>query len=283
MYRSFRATCALWLGIAVCGVLLAGCSGTQRVAHTSAEEAYQKGMELFEDEEYEDAAKYFRGVFEYGRGNEWAPDAQFQLGRAQEERGRHLLAATEYNRFTQLYRTHSLRPNAEYRRALMYYNESPNYKLDQTDTERAISNFELYIQRYPNHENTDSAEAKIAELRNKLARKQFEAGELYERRRMYRAAAYTYEEVFDLYPDTDYADQALMAAVRTYVSYADMSVEQRQAERLEAAVENYNRLVQVFPDSPHLKAAERHYERAQERLERIQEREAEDQLAQDTP
>jgi outer membrane protein assembly factor BamD len=74
-----------------------------------------------------------------------------------------------------------------------------------------------------------------------------------------------------------------MAAVRTYVEYADMSVQQRQAERLQAAVENYNRLAQVFPDSPHLNAAERHYERAQERLERIREREADDQLAQDTP
>jgi outer membrane protein assembly factor BamD len=240
-------------------------------------------MSLFEEGEYETATEYFRGVFEYGRGSEWAPEAQFQLARAEEERGRYLVAATEYNRFTQLYRTHELRPNAEYRRALMYYNESPSYKLDQTDTERAISNFQLYIQRYPNHEKVDDAEAKVAELRNKLARKQFEAGELYERRRMYRAAAYTYEEVFDLYPDTDYADQALMAAVRTYVEYADMSVQQRQAERLQAAVENYNRLAQVFPDSPHLNAAERHYERAQERLERIREREADDQLAQDTP
>jgi outer membrane protein assembly factor BamD len=284
MYRSFRAMRFLWVGIAVCSVLLAGCSGAQRISHNSAEQAYQKGMELFEAGDHDSAIEYFRGVFEYGRGNEWAPEAQFQMARAHEERGQYLLAATEYNRFTQLYRTHELRPDAEYRRALMYYNASPNYKLDQTDTERAISNFQIYIQRYPTHDMVNDAEAKVAELRNKLARKQFEAGELYERRRMYRAAAYTYEQVFDLYPDTDYADQALMASVRTYVEYADMSVPQRQAERLEAAVENYNRLAQVFPDSPHLQAAERQYERAQERLGRIEERESNDnQLAQDTP
>ena len=274
----------LLLGATICSVLLAGCSGSQRITHSSAEQAYQKGMELFEEEEYEDAIEYFRGVFEYGRGTEWAPNAQFHLARAYEERGRYLLAATEYNRFTQLYRNNERLPEAEYRRALMYYNESPPYKLDQTDTERAISNFQLYMQRYPNDDRVSDAEQKVQELRNKLARKQFEAGELYERRRMYRAAAFTYEEVFDQYPDTDYADRALAASVRTYVEYADMSVRQRQEERLESAVENYNRLAQVFPDSPHLREAERQYERAQERLERIREREEEDeQLAQDAP
>lgn len=283
MSRSFRAMRFLWLGLALCSVLVAGCSGTQRISHTSAEQAYQKGMTLFEDGDYERAIEYFRGVFEYGRGSEWAPEAQYQLARSYEERSRYLLAATEYNRFTQLYRTHALLPDAEYRRALMYYEASPNYKLDQTDTERAISNFQIYIQRHPGHEMVSDAESKVADLRNKLARKQFEAAELYERRRMYRAAAFTYEEVFDLYPDTDYADQALRAAVRTYVAYSDMSVPQRQAERLQKAVENYERLAQVFPESPHLEAAERHYERAQDRLERIRARTSEsDQLAQDT-
>lgn len=284
MYRSFRAMRYLLFGAVVCSVLLAGCSGSQRVTHSSAEQAYQKGMELYEEEEYEEAIDYLRGVFEYGRGTDEAPDAQFYLARAHEERGEHLLAATEYNRFTQLYRNNVRLPEAEYRRALMYYKESPHYKLDQTDTEQAISNFQLYMQRYPNHEKVSDAEEKVLELRNKLSRKQFEAGELYERRRMYRAAAYTYEEVFDQYPDTDYADRALAASVRTYVEYAAMSVPQRQAERFESAIENYNRLAQVFPDSPHLREAERQYERAQERLERIEARESdEDQIAQDTP
>ncbi|MES3630142.1 MAG: outer membrane protein assembly factor BamD [Longimonas sp.] len=272
----------LVIGVALCGLFLAACSGSQRVVHNSAEEAYQKASELFEEGDYETAIQYYRGVFQYGRGTEWAPSAQFMLARAHEERGENLMAATEYNRFTQLYRNHERLPEAEYRRALMYYNESPHYKLDQTDTERALANFRLYMQRHPNDEHVDDAQAKVQELRNKLARKQFEAGELYERRRMYRAAAFTYESVFDQYPDSDYADQALLASIRTYIEYSDRSVPQRQAERLESAIANYERLTQVFPDSPLLGDAERQYERAQSRLERIREREDE-QIAQDTP
>ena len=281
MFRSVRAVRFLLFGVAVCGLLLAGCSGTERITHNSAEEAYQKASERFADEDYETAIRYYRAVFEYGRGTDVAPDAQFELARAHEERGEHILAATEYNRFTQLYRNHPRLADAEYRRALMYYNQSPHYKLDQSDTERALANFDLYMQRHPNHERVDDAQEKVSELRNKLARKQFEAGELYERRRMYRAAAYTYERVFDKYPDSDYADRALLASIRTFIDYSDRSVEQRQAERLESAIANYERLTQVFPNSPHLVEAERHYERAQSRLERIRERE-EEQIAQDT-
>ncbi|WP_243664856.1 outer membrane protein assembly factor BamD [Rhodothermus marinus] len=60
--------------------------------------------------------------------------------------------------------------------------------------------FQLFIDRYPNHELVDDATQKIRELRAKLARKQYEAARLYERRELYEAAAVTYEAVFDAIP-----------------------------------------------------------------------------------
>jgi outer membrane protein assembly factor BamD len=248
---------------------LIGCSGSQRVAHNSPKQAYEKGMEQFEKENYDRALRYFRGVLSYGRGNEWGPDAQFQLAMTQRKKGKYLVAANEFKRFTQLYRNNQKVPRAEYERARAYYSRSPDYQLTQTDSRKAIDLFQLFVERYPDHELVPDAQAKIDKLRAKLAHKQFTAGKLYERRDMWRAATRSYEDVFDTYPDTPWADNALLGALRTYVRYADRSVQEKRAERYQKAIDQYGRLTQLFPDSPLLKQAQPLRDEAQRKLERV--------------
>lgn len=250
-------------------IFAAGCSGSSQIRHNSAEEAFQTGFELYEDGNYERAIRYFRAVFSYGRSNEWAPDAQLYLARSYRDDGQHALAATEYDRFIQLYGNDERVPQAEFERALSFYERSPSYQLDQTYTRRALNAFTLFIDRYPNHELVPEAEERIEELQEKLARKQYEAAELYERRQMWEAAANYYESVFDQYPQTEWADDALLGAIRTYIEYADRSIQARQPERYQQAIENYQLLAQTFPESPLLKRAESLYERAQSRLEEV--------------
>jgi outer membrane protein assembly factor BamD len=261
--------------------LLVGCSGGDQLSYRGPEEAYQKGMAQFEDGDYQQAIRLFRGVFEYGRGNEWAPKARFQLAMAQRELSKHLVAANEFKRFTELYRNSELLPRAEFERANSYYLRSPMYRLDQSDSRQGISLFRLFIDRYPNHDLVPEAKEKIEELRGKLARKKFEAGKLYEQRDMWNAATTVYEEVFDQYPDTPWADDALLGAVRAYLRYADRSVQQKQAERYQKAIQNYNRLTQLFPESDLVNTAEGLYSEAQNKLDRVQARDGEQSLAQE--
>ena len=245
----------------------AGCSGSGQLRYTSAQDAFQKGVDEYEAEDYERAIEYFRAVFTYGRDNEWADDAQLYLARAYREDGRYLLAASQYNRFAQLYRSDERVPEAEYERAMAYYRLSPAYNLDQTNTERALTYFLLFSERYPQHTLASEAEAKIGELREKLARKQYEAAQQYERRELWEAAAHAYESVFDQYPETQWVDNALLGAVRANVEYAERSIQAKQQERYRRAVENYRQLTQIFPNSPLISEAEAFYETAARRLE----------------
>jgi len=86
---------------------------------------------------------------------------------------------------------------------------------------------------------------------------------------MYEAAAQTYVSLFDTYPETEWADDALLGAIRSYVDYADNSVQSKQEERYREAVNNYERLAQLFPDSPRTKQAQSLYERAQTAINRL--------------
>jgi outer membrane protein assembly factor BamD len=239
-------------------LFLTACGGSGRLRYDSAEEAYALAMREYERERWERAAELFRGTLSFGRATAQAADAQYHLAWSYYNSRQFILAASEFNRFAQMHRTDDRAAEAEFYRAMSYYNQSPGFQLDQTDTQRALDDFNLFVTRYPNHEYTARAEAKMSELRVKLARKQFESARLYERRRMHEAAALMFERVFDQYPDVSpWVERALVAAMENYIRFAEDSIEARQAERFELAVRNYERLVQLFPDSPYVADAER--------------------------
>lgn len=255
------------LVVVLIAVVLAGCSGSGRLSYETPEEAFQKGKAFYDEGKYTRAIEYFQAVFDFGRATQASADAQLYLARSYRENEQYLLAASEYTRFLEIYRSDVRVPQAEFERAMTYYERSPRYQLDQTSTEQGIQYFQLFMNRYPDHELRPVAEERMQELREKLAHKQYESGQLYERRELYEAAALSYERTFDRYPDTPWADDALLGAIRSYIAFSDQSVESRRPERLQRAIDNYQRLVQIFPDSPLLKSAEALYEQATERLE----------------
>ncbi len=241
---------------------LAACSGSGRLRYDNPQEAYEKGLELYEQRKYDRAAEYFRGAFDFGRTHEYAADAQLYLARSHAANGDLLLAANEYNRFVQIYRRDPRVTEAEYELAMTYYERSPGFQLDQTDTRRAIEQFQLFIDRYPTDERVPDAASRIRELQEKLARKRHASALLYERRGLHEAAALEFESVFDDFPGSSWADDALLGAMRNYMVYSDQSVRARQPERLAKVIENYERLSQIFPDSDLLADALQLYEDA---------------------
>ena len=274
------AFAALALALLVGSVAAGGCSGSGKVSASTAQEAFNKGTDAYENENYDRAISYFRKVFTYGRENEWADDAQLYLARSYRENERYLMAANQFKRFAQLYRSDERAARAQYERALALYRLSPDYELDQTQTKKALNRFRLFTDRYPQHEKTAAAEKKINELRGKLARKQLAAGRQYERRELWEAAAHAYAGVFDQYPDTRWVDEALLGSVRANVSYAERSIQKKKAERYRRAIESYQRLKQIFPDSPLLDEAEPLHETASKRLDALEEdNEADETLA----
>lgn len=238
-------------------LFLTACGGSGRLRYESAEQAFNLGMQEYERGRYERAAEFFRGALGYGRATQQAADAQYYLAWSHFNNRQYVLAASEFNRFAQMYRSDERAAEAEFHRSLSYYRQSPGFQLDQTESQRALADFQLFVTRYPDHEYVPRAEEKMVELRDKLAQKLYETAKLYERRRMNEAAALTFERVFDRYPDSSpWAERALIGAMENFISFADQSIEARQPERYELAIRNYERLVQLFPGSEYIPQAE---------------------------
>ncbi len=232
--------------------LVAGCASSRRVRHSTPQEAYEKGMRAFERRRWDEAVDFFKGTLDYGRtpANEFADDAQLQLARTYSKQGEYILAAGEFSRFSELYRSDPRAADAEYERALAYAALSPTFELDQTNTERAVTYFQLFVERYPESPRTREAEAQILDLRGKMAHKAVASGRLYERRDLFEAAAMSYEQAFAKYPDSEWADEALVGAARAYTRFAEKSVRERQAERYQKALDLARSFAELFAQSP---------------------------------
>lgn len=212
-------------------------------------QAFGKASNLFENGKYGDAVQAFETVIRIGRGTEYAKDAQFLLAESYFNDERYLLAASEYERFQTLYPNSPRREEVDFKNAYCYYELSPRFKLSQQYTHTAIEKFRLFNSRYPDSERVQESAEYITELRSKLARKLYNAADLYMRTDRYEAAIIYYDLTIDRYPETEWAERALVNEINAYVIYADNSVSARQRERYTKAVDSYEKFLQLFPES----------------------------------
>jgi outer membrane protein assembly factor BamD len=236
--------------IAITGLLLllivSGCSRRPVTVQLSAEDRYQRGMRLFEEENYAKAIDEFRIVTMQFGGTDFADDAQYYLGESYFNRKEYILAASEYQMLVNTRTGSPWVPVAQYKLALSYYNLSPDYYLDQDYTVKAIDELQTFVDFFPTHEFVPDAEGKIQELNEKLARKEYENARLYMKLTYYRAATRTFDIVMERFHDTPYTELAHIGKVEALV----------ERERYEEADEVLQQFLRQYPNSPHRSRAE---------------------------
>lgn len=230
----------------------------------SVEVAYQKGVAKYEEGKYGDAADIFETVTRIGRGSEYAQQAQYYLAESYFNMERYIIAESEYLRFITFYPRDPKREEVDFKKAISIYHQSPRYRLDQTATRRAIDEFQLFNSRYPNSEYVTQSAEKINELREKLSRKYFESAEFYSRTDQFKAATIYYDLVIDRYPESKWAETALLNQIETYNDYASNSILSKQVERYELAISSYEKYIQLFPQSSTRGQAESMRDRAEQ-------------------
>ncbi len=206
------------LTLPAAAVLLGGCGGSSIQKNMTAEERFAEGKKKFDDHDYIEATNDFEIIRLQFAGSSIADKAQFYLGECHFEQGEYLLAAEEYQALKRNMPASPLVPLAQYKIGLCYYNLSPRSSLDQVYTSRAIDEFQTYIEYYPKDEHVKDAEEKIAELNTRLAKKLYDAGDLYMKMNYYTSAIFYFNLVIEKYHDSPYAEPALIGKIRALVS-----------------------------------------------------------------
>lgn len=181
----------------------------------SAEERFELGIREFNNENYIEAINEFSIITMQYPGSAVSDDAQFYLGECRFMREEYLLASYEYEALKRNMPASPLLPIAQYKIALCYYMLSPKSQLDQTYSLKAIDEFQAFIEYFPNDTLVIDAEGKIKELRERLAKKDYETAILYVNMEYYKAATFYFDKVIELYHDTKYAELAYVGKIES--------------------------------------------------------------------
>ena len=183
---------------------------------------YQPQISLLPDStisgEYLTAINEFTIITLQHQGSAYADSAQFFLGECRYHRGEYLIAATEYAYLKRSYPASPLVPDAQYKLAMSYFNLSPPSMLDQQYTRKAIDEFQGFLDYYPKNERADEAAAKIKELNNRLAKKEYDTAVLYQTMQDFKSAVFYFEDVIEKYHDTDYAPLSYLGKVEVLLT-----------------------------------------------------------------
>jgi outer membrane protein assembly factor BamD len=190
-------------------LVISACGGNKARPNMSTEERFAYAMKLFNSKDYFDARTQFRIVILNAPGNTIVDQAQFYLAECHFEMDEFILGKAEYERLLKLYPRSAFLDDAQYKLALCYDRLSPKSDLDQKYTRNAIEEFQRFLEDYPSSEYAEAVEKKLFAARAKLAKKEFDTGNLYRKMALYEAALFSFDDVLNHYYDSQYAEPAL--------------------------------------------------------------------------
>lgn len=238
-------------------LILASCKSEFEALRNSnnPDRIYREANKYFEKKEYEKAIALYDIVIQFYRGRQEAEDLFFKYAYAHYHVGDYILASTYFKNYSGTFSNSANKEEAEYMAAYSSYRLSPNFKLDQTYTLKAIEGFEQFINNYPNTERAQQANGMIDKMRTKLEQKSFEQGNLYYKIGQYQAAMTSFQNTLKDFPESPRLEEVRFLILKSSYIQAANSVFEKQEERFNETIGYYNQFVRRHPDSRYMKEA----------------------------
>ncbi|MBA3648807.1 MAG: outer membrane protein assembly factor BamD [Chitinophagales bacterium] len=226
----------------------------------------QKAKEFYEKGEYYRAQPLFDDLVNYYKGTKVMADVYYYYAYTYYGLGEYLLASYHFKTYAN---TYSDDPRAEeclFMSAKCYYRLSPGYELEQSYTEKAIDDFQLFVNAYPSSKLVSEANQNIDDMRRKLEIKAFHSAELYYNMGKYEGAILALENLLKDYPETPDAESASFLIVKSNYLYAVNSIPSKQHNRFENTIKSYQFYISQYNEGAHLKDAQDLYDLSQKFL-----------------
>ncbi|MDP8207155.1 MAG: outer membrane protein assembly factor BamD [Candidatus Electryonea clarkiae] len=212
-----------WIVLLIIIGLFSGCSGRKKWEDVQADVAWAKIQKYYKKKRYLDAIDHLEIFLINHSGAPMMDSAQFYIAECHYNLKEYIISASEYEKLYMQFPQSPLAEQAEYKLGMSYYELSPKYSLDQRFTEQAISAFQLYIEDFPETDGVKDAVEMIDVCRNKIARKAYENGRLYQKVKEFHAAGIYFNNVLDNFYDTIYAPMSLYQRAEMHVANDEYS------------------------------------------------------------
>ncbi len=253
-------------------ILFSSCGEYQKILknpdagmkYTFAENLYQKGK-------YKKALKLMEQIVPVYRGKPQAEKLMFMYANTYFNLEDYYLAGYQFERFTISYPKSDSVELAAYHSAVSYYELSPVYSLDQSDTYTGLEKLQFFIDSYPNSDYRKEANKKVKELTYKLEKKDIEVAKQYlktgEALNSYKNAISAFENFISDHPGSEFREDAFFGRFESAYELAIHSVPQKVNERLIISKQYYDDFVKYFGNSELMEEANKIKDNINLRLE----------------
>ncbi|HMR93423.1 MAG TPA: outer membrane protein assembly factor BamD [Chitinophagaceae bacterium] len=232
-------------------MLAAGCSKGINKILKSPDPEYKLRMaeQYFVKKKFNKAQVLYEDVMPYYKTRPEFQDIYYKYAYCAYNQADYLNAENLFKTFLEIFPNSPRAEEVDYMRAYTFYKQSPKPELDQTNTIKAMGMMQVFINTHPGSPRNEDA-AKIIEVcRQKLEIKDQKGAQLYYDMGQYRAAGVTFTSLLNSYPESARADEYKLMVVKSYYRYAELSVEDKKAERFERVIQEGRQFAERFPES----------------------------------
>ena len=260
--------------LSIAAWLLAGCASEYNQVFKTEDYAYkyEYAKECFALGKYNRAASILTDVVTFMKGTTNAQESLFMLAMAQYNDRDYENASQTFRRYFASY------PKGQFTEASKFYvgqslfMNTPEPRLDQSETLAAITAFQEYLDLYPDAAMKDAAHDRLYELQDKLVKKELHNAQLYfdlgsyfgnclEGGNNYEACIITAQNALKDYPFTNLREEFAVLIMKSKFELAQQSIEEKRLERYQDAEDECYGFINEFPDSKDRAVAEKYIEK----------------------
>lgn len=255
-------------------ILFSSCSEYQKVLKSEevgpkyemAKELYEKGVETDKNRYFNKSMRLFDQILPQYRGKPQGETVTYMNANAYYLSGDYFTAAHLFERFTQSYPTSQKSEEALFKSAKSYYEVSPVYSLDQSQSLKALAKLQIYIDTYTEGKHFDEANVLVAELQEKIDKKYYEIAKQYHHTERYKAAIEALDNYILDYPGTDYKEKAYFYKYESAYLLAINSLRVLVEERLKEAKNYGEDYLRYYPEGEFAEEAQTYFDDINKRL-----------------
>lgn len=228
---------------------------------------YEAAKQFYAEGQYNRAATLMQDVIMALKGTDKGEESLFMTGMSNLYARNYEAATSYFRKYYETYPRGIFTEEARFYCGKALYENTPEPKLDQTATYEAVSEFQDFLELYPESPLRDRAQNMIFALQDKLVEKEYLSAKLYydlgtyfgnctTGGSNYQACIVTAQNAIKDYPYTTRREEFAILILKAKFELAENSVAAKKEERYHDAIDEYYGFTNEYPESKYMKTAQ---------------------------
>lgn len=220
---------------------------------TDPEVKYDKAVEYYQAKKYDRAISLLDDISAYYRNSDRAEMIINYLANSYIAKKDYFTASEHFQTYITAYPRGRFIEEARFMNAFCYYKDSPDVRLDQSATHKAIDAFQEFVDLYPNSDRLLEANKYISELNDKLAYKELLNAKLYYDLGIYmgnnyQSAVICAENALKIFPSTKHREDLMIVILKAKYQQALYSDVTMLEDRYQSTIDEAYTYMNEYPD-----------------------------------